>query len=125
MTGAMAVGSTDERYLCKDCGYRGAFILDDATDSKEPPVDSSRAWFKTGTAGIIGALIAFGVVTLLGIGIIIQIIAIIVGALCGVSIERLFSDEGESTEEVVDEDLKEIKEEIKAENKAGKSLKEP
>jgi len=29
-TNGTAVGSTDQRYLCKDCDYRGTFILDDA-----------------------------------------------------------------------------------------------
>lgn len=29
-TDGTAVGSTDQRYLCKDCGYRGSLILDDA-----------------------------------------------------------------------------------------------
>ncbi len=33
-TDGTAVGSTDQRYLCKDCGYRGSLILEDGERSK-------------------------------------------------------------------------------------------
>lgn len=36
-TDGTAVGSTDQRYLCKDCGYRGSFILDDEKDVAADP----------------------------------------------------------------------------------------
>lgn len=29
-TDGTAVGSTDQRYLCKECGYRGSLVLDDS-----------------------------------------------------------------------------------------------
>jgi|GEM_PF-1169054 len=35
-TDGTAVGSTDQRYLCKDCDYRGSLILDTIIPKKEP-----------------------------------------------------------------------------------------
>jgi hypothetical protein len=29
MTDGMAIGSTDQKYLCKDCGYLGALVLEE------------------------------------------------------------------------------------------------
>jgi len=35
-TDGTAVGSTDQRYLCKNCDYRGSLILDTPASKKEP-----------------------------------------------------------------------------------------
>jgi len=44
MTDGTAVGSTDQRYLCKDCGYRGSFVVEivDTSKSKKEPRQESR-----------------------------------------------------------------------------------
>jgi DNA-directed RNA polymerase subunit RPC12/RpoP len=36
MTDGTAVGSTDQRYLCKDCNYRGSFILESGEAPRKP-----------------------------------------------------------------------------------------
>jgi len=42
MTGGTAVGSTDQRYFCKDCSYRGSFILDTIQPKEKTAVSSGR-----------------------------------------------------------------------------------
>ncbi|MBN2517486.1 MAG: hypothetical protein JXB14_01435 [Candidatus Altiarchaeota archaeon] len=39
-TDGFAVGSTDQRYLCKDCSYRGSIVLDTGAD--KPRVKKAR-----------------------------------------------------------------------------------
>jgi predicted RNA-binding Zn-ribbon protein involved in translation (DUF1610 family) len=41
-TDGTAVGSTDQRYLCKDCGYRGSLILDDSKSAPQEPFKFSK-----------------------------------------------------------------------------------
>lgn len=38
MTNGTAIGSTDQRYLCKDCGYRGSLVID---TPEHPPVKNA------------------------------------------------------------------------------------
>ena len=56
MTGGFAVGSTDQRYKCKRCGYQGSFVLDtpdpEAKSKKALPKKDSKQKPVTSTPGM-------------------------------------------------------------------------
>ncbi len=62
-TDGTAVGSTDQRYLCKDCGYRGSLIL----DTFAPKADSKSFVFPK-TLIVLDLILFFAVVALLFTG---------------------------------------------------------
>lgn len=104
-TDGFAVGATDQKYKCKDCGYFGSLVVEDAEAETR---NDSDAWYEERSDVLVMIIVLIVIAALLGVTNYLLVAVVMLAVLAVFVIRRLFSPQDEDDNKEIMADLKKI-----------------